>query len=488
MSPVVKSELLEKLWARMSERGDFPMLSQALRSTVSAMNNDDLDFTSLVQVVLSDVGLTQKVLRLANSAMYVAFGGNITTVTRALMVLGMDTVGHLVVGMKIVDHFHQSAPHRIDAKLELNRALLCGTVARRITEGFDLRVAEEAVVCALMRQIGRLLVAFYLEGEWDRLRRTAASEEVDDSEACAMLLGVSFEDIGIEAARRWRLPETISAGMQAIGAPSDEPLSEQVRWLRAVNSYATEVGNALVTHAPGDELAGRLTELAALYSDALRMDASRLAHLSAALIDEESSEGLMQEISELRAHADAIVRTGKSAQARLSAGLEDLRALPSSKALSPVLTLASETILAGLSLSRTLVFVRQADARYHARIGFGPDMERMLPTLNFGAGFQPDVFHLAIANPVGIFIENAHEPRMEARLPDWFKAHLADAEAFVLLPVRAKDTTVALVYGDWTGPAAVHKITQPEMAVLNELTRELSRFFYGANLEEAEML
>jgi hypothetical protein len=261
-----------------------------------------------------------------------------------------------------------------------------------------------------------------------------------------------------------------------------------VRWLRAVNSYSTEVANLLVTQPPGDELERCLAELASLYSDALRIDAGRLDALSAALIDEESNEGLMQEISELRAHADAIVRTGKSAQARLSAGLEDLRALPSSKALLPVLTLASETILAGLSMSRTLVFVRQADARYHARIGFGPDMERMLPTLNFGAGFQPDVFHLAIANPVGIFIENAHEPRMEARLPDWFKAHLADAQAFVLLPVKANDTTVALVYGDWTDVQAVHKITQPEMAILNELTRELSRFFFGANLEEAEML
>ncbi|MEK7919867.1 HDOD domain-containing protein, partial [Burkholderia contaminans] len=87
---------------------------------------DDLDFTALVRVVLSDFALTQKVLRLANSAMYMAFGGNITTVTRALMVLGMDAVGHLVVGLKLVDHFHHSTPRRIDAKLELNRALLSG--------------------------------------------------------------------------------------------------------------------------------------------------------------------------------------------------------------------------------------------------------------------------------------------------------------------------------------------------------------------------
>src|ERR1700686_1399594 len=99
---MVKGPLLDKLWARMSERGDFPMLSQSLRTTMAAIKNDDLDLTALVQVVLSDFAVTQKVLRLANSAMYMAFG-NITTITRALMVLGMDAVGHLIVGLKIVD-------------------------------------------------------------------------------------------------------------------------------------------------------------------------------------------------------------------------------------------------------------------------------------------------------------------------------------------------------------------------------------------------
>src|ERR1700743_1974921 len=73
-----KAPVLDRLWARMSERGDFPMLSQSLRSTMAAMNNDDLDFTGLVQVVLSDFALTQKVLRLPPSAEYMAFRGTIT--------------------------------------------------------------------------------------------------------------------------------------------------------------------------------------------------------------------------------------------------------------------------------------------------------------------------------------------------------------------------------------------------------------------------
>ena len=86
---MVKAAVLDRLWTRMSERGDFPMLSQSLRTTMAAMNNDELDFSALVRVVLSDFALTQKVLRLANSAMYMAFGGNITNVFLAACTLSL---------------------------------------------------------------------------------------------------------------------------------------------------------------------------------------------------------------------------------------------------------------------------------------------------------------------------------------------------------------------------------------------------------------
>ncbi len=486
-----KAELLDKLWARMSERGDFPMLSQALRTTVSAMSDDDLDFTALVQVVLSDFGLTQKVLRLANSAMYISFGGNITTVTRALMVLGMDAVGHLVVGLKLVDHFHQSAPRRIDAKLELNRTLLSGAIARQVTDSSEFKASEEAVVCTLMRQMGKLLVAFYLETEWDQLQRKARTEKISDSLACAALLGVTFEEIGNEAADRWRLPETIRQGMRTSDplAPPDEATPRHVRWLQAVTNYSTEVADTLTAqHQDGEEREASLNEIAHRYSAALSTDAGTLTARSMALAQEETSDGVMREISGLRADADAIARAGVSAEERIGASLDDLRSLPSRNALAPVLALASEAVLAGLSFARTVVFVRQAHEEFHARLGLGPGVETLLPSLTFSTRFEPDVFHLAIANPVGIFIENARDPRIEARLPKWFKPSFGDAHAFVLLPVKANGTTVAMLYGDWTNPKHVRKITPTEMASLNELMRELSRFFADADWKEVEMI
>jgi HD-like signal output (HDOD) protein len=476
MVQMVKAVLLDRLWARMSERGDFPMLSQSLRTTVAAMTNDDYDFNALVQVVLSDFALTQKVLRLANSAMYMAFGGNITTVTRALMVLGMDAVGHLVVGLKIVDHFHHSAPRRIDAKLELNRTILSGCVARKLTERGDLRAGEEAVVCTLMRQVGKLLVVFYLEAEWDQIRHECDEGAAED-EACIAVLGVTFDEIGQEAATRWRMPGMIREGMGEFDPQGNEP--RQVQWLRAITNYSTEVARVLTTPDLTDEMReAHIAELANYYGRALGTDPEVLVQMSLALASEEADDGVMREIVELRANADAIAREALDPEARIAAGVEDLRALPPDSPFSTALTLANETVLAGLGFARTVVFVREGANMFTAQRGFGPGVEGKLPKLHFNAAFQPDVFHLAIANSVGIFIENARDPKMISRLPSWYRSSFEDARAFVLLPVAAEgDQPVALLYGDWLLDQEPRRISPKEMSVLNDLARELVRFF-----------
>ncbi|MGN6669041.1 MAG: HDOD domain-containing protein, partial [Trinickia sp.] len=147
-----------------------------------------------------------------------------------------------------------------------------------------------------------------------------------------------------------------------------------------------------------------------------------------------------------------------------------------------------ETVLAGLNFTRTVVFVRQASGLYKARLGFGRDVERALPSLCFKEAFEPDVFHLAIANSVGIFIEHARDPKMMARLPFWYLNAFDDARSFVLLPVIAHQSTVALLYGDWSLSQEPRKISQAQMSALNELARELGRFFAHAPARELETL
>ena len=464
----------------MNERGEFPLLSNSLRATISAMKNDDGDFTALVQVVLSDFTLTQKVIRLANSAMYIAFGRNTTTVSRALMILGMEVVGHLVIGLKLVDHFHQalSRVQQIDAKLELNRVMLASSIARKVTDSCDIRSSEQAVVCTLMRQLGRLLCLFYLEQEWQEIHTLVERKRRSDDDACMDVLGISFEELGLEAAERWGLPTLIHDGMQAFD-PSEEgtQISAEVRWMRAVTSFSTDVSTLLTKTQSDTPLAQeQLEKVAAIYSEVLKIEPKVLESLPRELAQDSGSTQYLKEIDSLRVQT-AEVRI-QDAERHLRECLNDLRALPPENRGSQVLTMALETMLSSLNFSRAIVFIRDPASRtFAARMGLGTDIDAHVPRLHFGEEFAPDVFHLAITNSVGIFIENSHAPNFSAHIPDWFRKALPDAEGFVLLPVRNAAGAVALLYGDWNAAEQVRKILPREMGVLNELARELGRFF-----------
>lgn len=483
-----KSAVIKKLWLRINERGDFPLLSNSLRTTISAMKGTDYDFTALVQVVLSDFTLTQRVIRLANSAMYMAFGGNITTVSRALMVLGMEAVGHVVIGLKLVDHFQQSQSQRIDAKLELNRTMLAACVARKVTESREVLASEEAVVCTLLRQLGKLLCLFYLENEWQDIRSLAEREQCDEEIACLRVLGVCFEELGEEVAERWGLPPVIRDGMKRFERSADtdpeEPISGTT-WLQAVASFSTQVSQEMtMPDEPAVARAQRLKQTSVEYGRLLSVPPSILMNVVSGIEKEQAGQQFIKEIKDLQAQAEG---RELDAERSIRNGLTDLRSMPAENALGPVLSMVSETVLASMRFSRTVMFVRDArTGMFQARLGLGPNMKRMLPLLRFDESFSVDVFHLAITNSVGIFIENAAEPKFSAHIPGWFKAALPDALSFVLLPVLAENQPVALIYGDWNEPQLVRKIQPQEMTALNELAGELGNFFSQSPTSMAE--
>jgi HD-like signal output (HDOD) protein len=91
---------LATLWERSRQQGDMPGFAKAITAILGAMRGEDDKEFDMARTVLSDPVLTQKVLRLANSGMYSAFGQQINTVSKAMLVLGTEAIGHLALGLK----------------------------------------------------------------------------------------------------------------------------------------------------------------------------------------------------------------------------------------------------------------------------------------------------------------------------------------------------------------------------------------------------
>src|ERR1700712_5469574 len=141
---------LALLWERIRQQGDMPGFTKAVSAILGAMRGEDEREFSMTQTVLSDPVLTQKVLRLANSGMYSAFGQRVNTVSKAVLVLGTEAIGHLALGLKLIEELSKSTPDSVQAHIEMEKAVLAGMVALQIAAAAATRDPEEAVVCSIL--------------------------------------------------------------------------------------------------------------------------------------------------------------------------------------------------------------------------------------------------------------------------------------------------------------------------------------------------
>lgn len=465
-----KERTLELLWQRMAERGEFPSLQRSVSGIVSAMQSENTSTAELASSVLSDFALTQKVIRLANSAMYAPFGCNVTTVSRAIMILGVDTIGHLALSLKLLEGFGEVASSRDDMARELARATLAGAFARDITAKNGIRDGEEAVVCTLLHHVARLLVTYCFPKEWEEIQAMALEDGITDNDACLHVLGITFPELAEAAARKWGLPDSIATSMRPIDLEGDAPLSH-ADWLCAVANMSNEMVTELTRGADPE----RLAELAERYADRLALDVSEVISVGEEMARDTGNQEFIA-ISSGAANARQ-APTGKPLDSakRLATGLTEVRAATGDTDAAGLLNLTLEAIMQSLGFSNCAAFVRQPTAKaFEMRFGLGREVQTHLG-LRFPEAFEPDVFHLALTNGRAILIDNAREPRIVPRIPLWHREHFGHVKSFFLLPIRLRNQSVALVYGDWGNALCNGGIGPKEMEFLNHMADEMSK-------------
>jgi HD-like signal output (HDOD) protein len=96
---------LEFLMRRMRQKSDFPTLGASV-SRIQAMSEAENESLSrLCDEILKDVALTQKLLRVVNTAYYRRAGSDsISTVSRAVTLIGVAGIRNLALSLMLVEH------------------------------------------------------------------------------------------------------------------------------------------------------------------------------------------------------------------------------------------------------------------------------------------------------------------------------------------------------------------------------------------------
>ena len=120
---------------------------------------------------------------------------------------------------------------------------------------------------------------------------------------------------------------------------------------------------------------------------------------------------------------------------------------------------------------RVILCVRDAATNSMlGRFGFGPDVPEISRRFNFSLVFTPDIFHAALSKGVDILITDTHDPKIAARIPEWFLKGV-NAGTFVIFPLCIKSKPVAMIYVD-SDRAGDIVISEKELSLLRTLRNQ----------------
>ena len=519
VSTDTKQSTIDFLLRRMRHKSDFPALSESVSTINKITDSDKESVSNLSNSILKDFSLTNKILRLVNSAYFrQAGGGNISTISRAVLVLGFDAVRNIAITVMLFEHLKNKA-NASQLKEEFLLANLAGILAKEICDKSSLRDVEQVFICAMFHKLGRLLSQFYFPDESEEIKRLIEQKPCSEEAATIQVLGISFEELGIGIARTWGFPNLIVNSMRRLPAGNVRKAATIEERMRVLSAFSNELCSMVSMVEPENRqkelrrVTSRFGENIGLSEQALResmeksfQEVAQFAGIVGINLKQSAFGRLMRTWSvqpESVAHTDTDVLIagvgaetilcdnvpagapgsieaddgleaggGANTEAVLLAGIQDIsNTLVEDFKLNDVLRIILETMYRAKGFRRVILCVR--DARSNSmvgRFGFGPDAPEIAKQFNFSLTFTPDIFHAALSKGVDILISDTNDTKISQRIPEWFRKGV-NAGTFVIFPLSIKTNPVAMIYADCDKAGEI-VIPEKELSLLRTLRNQ----------------
>jgi HD-like signal output (HDOD) protein len=512
---------LEILLRRMRTESDFPALSESIGAINRIAASEKEGVNELSNNILKDFALTNKLLRLANVAFYNQVGGGaISTISRAVVVLGFDAVRSTALSLILFDNLENKAHARL-LKEEFVKVLFAGMLARELAGKAQVKDVEEAFIGAMLHNLGRMLAMFYFPKETAAIRQRIESEGLSEARASTEVLGVSFENLGMGIAKSWGFPDQLVLSMKSMPAGRIRKHAGNSERLRVLAGFSNALCEIILSTPDADRtkaLAGLTTrfsdslpvtekQLAGLMEKSIQdiaqfalavnvslkhtafaQQASKWAGMAASVMapqDEAPDTQTALEASVLHEHApllDAAAgaagsksqRTSAEIQSILTSGLQDVSnsLIDDNIPINDILRMILEAMYTGMGFARVVLCIK--DGRHNTmcgKFGFGDGVQRLIKAFDFPlAGQPPDVFLVALQNNADILITDIDDPKIATRIPRWYRPNVA-ARTFVLFPIIVKGKPIGLIYADRPNPGDI-TIPEKELSLLKSLRNQ----------------
>lgn len=232
----------------------MPSFPQAALKLLEMVGDEDVSVQDMARVIESDPGIAAKVLEMVNSAGF-GLARKITTLTEAVVFLGIDAIRKLCIGMTVYQGmFAASSSRKFDRVHFWRHSLSVAVLAMEIAKKLKLPSPEEAYVAGLLHDVGKIFLDLQGHRDYGEFLHDTGSFQETIADLERKTLGLGHDDVGAYFCSLWGLPESIILPVKyhhrsfpAGDLPTDQALlisivalSNFICWTQGVGSFESE--------------------------------------------------------------------------------------------------------------------------------------------------------------------------------------------------------------------------------------------------------
>ncbi|MBI4988532.1 MAG: HDOD domain-containing protein [Rhodocyclales bacterium] len=191
-------------WLGRIRDQELPIFGRTAEQIRDLTDSDRAAVSELADAILRDPGMTAKLLRIANSVIFNTSGIHITTVSRAVVMLGFDMVRQVALSVAFVDALLRG-PVRERVLREMARACHAAVQARWLAVRRHDVLPEEVFIAALLFRFGEMAFWCFAGEAGDELDEALRHNPQYPGDVEQSLLGFRLHQLTTALVRDWHV-------------------------------------------------------------------------------------------------------------------------------------------------------------------------------------------------------------------------------------------------------------------------------------------
>lgn len=231
----------EQLLERVLKSPRLPSLPTIALEVIELVQQKNVDIKQIADTIKMDPALSSKILKTVNSSFY-GQAYSISTISHALVVLGLNSVKTLALGFSLVNNLADQGGDGFDHMEFWKRSLFTATASKALAQKAGVLQQEEAFLGGLLQDLGMLTMNQTLGNEYNTLIAKSIGSHANLLECEINDLDLPHTEVGAKLAESWSLPALLCGAIRFHHTPDEAGVDvRQVVQCVALGNFVADV-------------------------------------------------------------------------------------------------------------------------------------------------------------------------------------------------------------------------------------------------------